>query len=220
MSKNAVFKLFKLLLLLAFATFGFQTYAQTPAEGRDYITLPVMQSTEKNRVEVIEFFWYACPHCFAMQPALEPWIKQLPKDVVFKRVPVAFDDSRLPHSRMFYTLEGLGKLSALHMKAFAAIHLEKNRLATPQAQADYFAREGVDRQAYLNMYNSFSVQTKVNTAQQTWRNYQVDGTPDLAIGGRYLTSPVRAGSVGASLQTADWLIAKIRKEQGRAIPPR
>lgn len=211
---NPFFKFFRLLILLLAAALPLQGYAQTPAEGREYRTLQVTQPTEKNRVEVIEFFWYACPHCFAMQPALDPWIKQLPKDVLFKRVPVAFDDSSIPHSRMFYTLEGLGKLQTLHMKAFNAIHLEKNRMATAQAQADYFAREGIDRQTYLNMYNSFSVQAKVNTAQQIWKSYRVDGTPDLAIAGRYLTSPLRAGSIGASLQAADWLVAKSRKEQG------
>jgi protein dithiol oxidoreductase (disulfide-forming) len=192
--------------------------AQAPALGKEFTAIEVTQPTDKSKVEVLEFFWYGCPHCKSIQPALEPWVKQLPKDVAFRRVPVAFQDMAVPHSRMYYALEGLGKVEAMHMKAFNAIHLEKNRLMTAEAQADYFAKEGVDRKAYLDMYNSFSVQTKVNAAQQAWKNYRVEGTPALAIGGRFLTSPSQAGSNAAALQTADFLIDRVRREHGKPVP--
>lgn len=210
-----LFKQFTVVFLLGLAAAG-SAFAQAPVDGKEYTSLTAAQPTEKGKVEVLEFFWYACPHCYALEPQLERWIKQLPKDVTYRRVPVAFQDSSIPHSRMFYTLEGLGKLEALHMKAFNAIHLEKNRMTTAETQADYFAKEGVDRKAYLDMYNSFSVQTKVRAAQQAWQNYKIEGTPALAIGGRFLTSPSQAGGHASVTQVADFLIDKARKEQGRS----
>jgi thiol:disulfide interchange protein DsbA len=184
-----------------------------PQEGVQYKNVvPPQPTADRNKVEVIEFFWYACPHCFSMQPILDPWSKNHPVEVLYRRVPVAFGDAKIPHSRMYYVLEALGRVDELNMKAFNGIHLEKKMLITGEEQAEYFKQFGVDPAKYLDLYNSFSVQSKVRAAQQTWQNYQIDGTPTIAVDGRWVTSPSMAGSNKGAMVVVDDLVDRARKE--------
>ncbi|MEI8325573.1 MAG: thiol:disulfide interchange protein DsbA/DsbL [Betaproteobacteria bacterium] len=181
-------------------------------EGTDYLALPKLVQVEaaKGKVEVIEFFWYNCPHCNAFEPALEAWVKRLPKDVAFKRIPVAFNDSLVPQQRLYYVLEALNKVDELHAKVFRAIHTEGLDLKTQDNMGSWLEKQGVDKAKFLNLYNSFSVSTKVRKASQMQDAYQVTGVPALGIAGRFYTDAPLAGNMAKALNVTDFLIAQVR----------
>lgn len=200
--------------LATVAGFLMQSPAQAaPAEGKEYQVLKAAQPVTPGKIEVTEFFWYGCPHCYDFEPDLEAWVKKQGKDVVFKRVPVAFRDDLLPHTRIYYALESLGKVDALHGKVFAAIHSERKRLLDPNEIADLMARNGIDRKAFLDAYNSFSVSTNTQRANKIADAYKIDGVPTIVIQGKYVTSPSIAGSKGAAVQTMDYLVTQVRDKK-------
>jgi thiol:disulfide interchange protein DsbA len=184
-----------------------------PTEGKDYIRVnPPLPAPTNGKIEVIEFFWYGCPHCFAFEPALEAWVKKLPADVEFKRVPVYFrEEPFAAHQRIYYALEQLGLVATMHQKVFNAIHVDHQRLDKPDAIAAFMAKSGVDKQKFLDAYNSFSVQTKARQARQLAEAYKVDAVPAMGIQGRYYTTASYAGSNERMLVVADYLIDHIRK---------
>lgn len=193
-----------------------------PVNGTDYRTLEKAQQVDSGKkVEVTEFFWYSCPHCSALEPALEAWVKKQGDKINFKRVPVAFRDSFIPQQKLYYSLEALGWVSALHGKVFRAIHVERQPLDTDKQIADFIAKQGVDTKKFAETYNSFGIQSKVQRATQLQAAYKVDGVPMIAIDGRYVTSPSIVGaSLGnrpeailhdATLQVMDWLVTKSAK---------
>ncbi|RJG02509.1 thiol:disulfide interchange protein DsbA/DsbL [Noviherbaspirillum sedimenti] len=161
-----------------------------PQNGKDYLTLEKPQQTESaGKVEVTEFFWYSCPHCSALDPALADWVKKQGDKISFKRVPVAFRDSFVPQQRLYYSLEAMGKADELQAKIFRAIHVERRQLDTEAQIVEFIAKEGVDKQKFLDLYNSFGVDAKVKRAVQLQSAYQIQGVPTLAVDGRYLTAP-------------------------------
>jgi protein dithiol oxidoreductase (disulfide-forming) len=181
-------------------------------EGFDYRVLPVPQPVEtKGKVEVIEFFWYGCPHCYDFEPELKAWLKRQPKDVSFRKVPVAFRDDFMPHSQLFYALEAMGKGDALNDKVMYAMHKENKRLMTENDIADWVATQGVDRNAFLASYRSFAVVSKARAAKQMADTYRIDGVPTIVMQGRYVTSPSIAGTKAKSIVVMDHLEDKIRK---------
>jgi thiol:disulfide interchange protein DsbA len=183
-------------------------------EGFDYRILPIPQPVEtKGKVEVIEFFWYGCPHCYDFEPELISWVKRQPKDVVFKRVPVAFRDDFMPHSQLFYTLEALGKGDALHEKVMYAMHKENKRLLTESEIADWAAAQGIDRNTFLATYRSFAVTSKARAARQLADAYRIDGVPTMVMQGKYVTSPSIAGTKAKAIGVMDFLEEKIRKDK-------
>jgi thiol:disulfide interchange protein DsbA len=203
-----------------------QASPQAPVNGTDYRTLATTEQTEApaGKVEVIEFFWYNCPHCFAFDPKLSDWVKKEGNAISFRRVPVAFRPSFQPQQKLYYALEAMNRMD-LHEKVFHAIHADRKPLNSEKEIVDYIAAQGVDRAKFLEVYNSFGVQTKVRRAAQLQDAYKIDGVPTLAIGGKYLTSPsiVGAGMGGnqpepalhdAALQVANWLVDKNAKEGG------
>lgn len=204
--------------VLATASLGLPglAYAQKkPENGSEYRALDKRVAVEaaQGKVEVIEFFWYGCPHCNSFEPQLEAWAKKLPSDVVLKRVPVAFRDDFVPHQRLFYTLEAMGKLDDLHRKVFQTIHVDKQSVdkeATILAWAD---KQGLDKAKFQELYNSFSVSTKARRGTQLQDAFKVEGVPALGIGGRYYTDGSMAGSMGRALQVTDYLIAEARKSR-------
>ncbi len=145
-----------------------QAQPKPPEAGVDYLVLdkraPV--ETAAGKIEVVEFFWYNCPHCNAFEPALEAWIKRLPKDVSVRRVPVSFRDDFVPQQRLYYAIEAMGLTEKLHSKIFTAIHGEKLQLNKSDAIADWVAKQGVDKGKFLEQYNSFTVSTKATRATQ------------------------------------------------------
>lgn len=181
-------------------------------EGFDYRVLPAPQPVEtKGKVEVIEFFWYGCPHCYDFEPELKAWLKRQPKDVSFRKVPVAFRDDFIPHSQLFYALEAMGKGDALNDKVMYAMHKENKRLMTENDIADWVAAQGVDRNAFLASYRSFAVVSKARAAKQMADTYRIDGVPTIVMQGRYVTSPSIAGTKAKSIVVMDHLEDKIRK---------
>lgn len=164
--------------------------AAAQVAGRDYQTLKQPQPTASGgKVEVIEFFWYGCPHCNSLQPSLHAWLKRKPADVEFKRFPAVFQDSWVPLTRLYYTLEAMGLADQLHLEVFAALHDKKTRLQEQKILFDWVASKGVDRQKFIDTYNSFSVQTRSQRAMDVTRNYDVQGTPAIVVNGHFITAP-------------------------------
>ena len=183
-------------------------------EGFDYRILPMPQPLEtKGKVEVIEFFWYGCPHCYDFEPELSSWVKRQPKDVTFRRIPVAFRDDLLPHSQLFYALEAMGKGDALNEKVMYAMHKENKRLMTEPEIADWVASQGIDRNTFLATYRSFAVVSKARTARQLAEAYRIEGVPTIVMQGKYVTSPSIAGSKAKAIVVMDYLEEKIRKDK-------
>ena len=185
-----------------------------PVEGTHYVRLsqPLPSTAPAGKIEVIEFFWYGCPHCNAFEPALQAWVQRLPADVAFRRVPVAFrEEPFVAHQRIYYALEAMGKLEAMHRKVFYAIHAERARLDKIEEIAAFMSKNGVDGAKFTEVFNSFSVQTKARQARQLAESYKIDGVPALGIQGRYFTSSTLAGTPERSLQVADFLIQQSRK---------
>jgi len=183
-----------------------------PASGTDYVTLdkPAAVEAPSGKIEVVEFFWYSCPHCNAFEPTFDAWRKGVAKDVVVRRVPVAFRDDFAPQQRLFYALEAMGLLDKLHAKVYAAIHLEKQNLAKAEAITDWVVKQGVDKAQFLAQFNSFSTATKISRAKQLQSAYQIEGVPALGIAGRFWTDGEHAKSMPRALQIVDFLVAQVR----------
>lgn len=184
-----------------------------PEEGTHYFLLDKRVPVEApaGKIEVVEFFWYNCPHCNAFEPKLEAWIKRIPPDVSVRRVPVAFRDEFVPQQRLFYTLEAMGKVEELHRKVFAAIHEQRVPLATQDTIAAWIEKQGLDKAKFLELYNSFSISSKARKAAQLQEAFKVQGVPALGIAGRYYTDGTTAGNMDRALQVTDFLIAEARK---------
>ena len=184
-----------------------------PVEGTHYVRLsqPV-PAGPAGKIEVIEFFWYGCPHCNAFEPTLEPWVKQLPADVAFHRVPVAFSaEPFVAHQRIFYALDSLGLVAAMHRKVFYAIHSDRMRLDKPAEISAFMGRNGVDAAKFMEAYDSFAIQAKAKQATQQAAAYKIDGVPAIGIQGRYYTSGSLAGTNEKALAVADFLMQRVRK---------
>jgi len=186
-----------------------------PVEGKDYVRLsqPLPVHTA-GKIEVVEFFWYGCPHCNAFEPTLDDWAKKLPADVDFRRAPVAFrEEPFFAHQRIFFALEEMKLVETVHRKVFYAIHNDRQRLDKPNDIAAFMTKHGVDAKKFLQHYNGFSVQTKARQAGKLAQAYKIDGVPALGIHGQYFTSISLAGTPQRALQVADFLILKSRAKQ-------
>jgi thiol:disulfide interchange protein DsbA len=191
-----------------------QPAARAPQELKDYTVLKTPVPVESGaKIEVLEFFQYSCPHCASFEPYLAAWKKKLPTDVDYRRIPIAWDNSTMPHVRIYYTLEALGKLPEMHEKVFAAIQKNRQPMLNPDAIADFMAANGIDRKQWLDTYNSFSVAARANRAGQIWRAYKVDGTPIMAVDGRFMTAPSMVGTREGTLVVLDYLVQRSRSER-------
>jgi protein dithiol oxidoreductase (disulfide-forming) len=197
----------------AFVCAPAQAQGFRPTEGKDYLTLGKRVPTEgaANTVEVIEFFWYSCPHCNAFEPTLESWIKTAPKHVAVKRMPVQFRDDFAPQQRLFYALEAMGKLDELHRKVFYAIHVEKQPINRDDTIVEWAGKQGLDKAKFAEVYKSFAVASKVRRATQLQEAFKVEGVPALGIAGRFYTDGSLAGSMERALAVAEYLITEVRK---------
>lgn len=186
-------------------------------EGQPFKVLsPALPTDVKGKVEVIEFFHYGCPHCRDFDPLLEQWLKTLPADVVFRRVPAIWGNAQLQGlARFYYAEEITGDLPKLHAKAFDAVQDAKVPLYTEAGALEWVEKQGVDAKKFGEAYKSFGVASKVQRADQLARDYKIQGVPTLAIDGKYLTAASMAGGHPGALKVADQLIARARKEQGR-----
>ncbi|MDO8773440.1 MAG: thiol:disulfide interchange protein DsbA/DsbL [Burkholderiaceae bacterium] len=185
--------------------------AVDPIEGKDYTRL--QQSVPvavPGKIEVIELFGYWCPHCFHLEPKLEAWVKKLPANVNFRRIPVAWQESQAPFQRLFFALETLSAKSDIHQKVFEALHVQHARLDSDAGAAAFAAANGIDKVKLADAMKGFAVATKMRAATQALAAYQVDGVPTLAINGQFLTSPEQAGGEDQALRVAEALIQKAR----------
>ena len=184
-----------------------------PEEGVDYLALDKRVPTEvgEGKIEVLEFFWYSCPHCNAFEPKFAAWIKAQPKDVVVRRVPVRFRDDFEPQQRAFYVFEALGMVEALHAKLFHAVHVERQQLNTPQALAAWADKNGLPEKKFAETYNSFGVATKARRSVQLQDAFKVQGVPALGVAGRFYTDGALTQNMDRSLQVVDYLIGEVRR---------
>lgn len=203
-------------VLAAVAAFAAPAAAQTPQAGIDYTVLKEAQPTDSpGKVEVTEFFWFGCPHCYSLEPALERWVKKQPKDVEFKRVPAYFNRQWEVGARVYYALEATGDLDRLFKPLFDAIHREGLRSGDEKAIAEWLAKQGVDMQKYNAALKSFGVDAKVRRAGQLTQAYKLDGVPAVAVQGKYVVSASQAGGVDRMFDILDLLVAQSRKDLGK-----
>jgi len=165
------------------------------------------------RIEVIDFFWYGCPYCNELQPALEEWAKRKPADVVLRRVPAILRDNWAPHARIYYTLELLGEVDRLHQQVYHGYHVEELHMSRPDVMEQWAARNGIDRRKWLDAYFSPEVDARVARAHQLTRRYEVQGTPSVVVDGRYLTSSSMTPSVRGVMPVVDDLIRLARQQR-------
>ncbi len=183
-----------------------------PHEGTQFTRVePPVPPAANGKIEVLEFFSYACPHCNAFEPSVDAWSKKLPADVSFKRVPVHFLMNAENFARTYYALETIGQVDALNRKIFAAVHVDRLRLDKPEDIAALVAKNGADGAKFLSAFNSFSVATNVTRAKKLAESYKLDGVPTMAVQGRYVTSPGQAGNAERALAVVDYLVARARK---------
>ena len=184
--------------------------AQQLRPGTDYSVLkPELPVETQGKIEVLEFFWYGCPHCYGLEPLLETWIPKLPADVQFKRVPAVFSERWAKDAAIFYALEASGNLERLHRPLFDAIHRDALKTDNGQALGQWLTKNGVDTKKFDEVGRSFSVQSKVRRAAQLSSAYRIEGTPAMAVHGRYTVGTDRGHA--AMLATVDFLIDQVRR---------
>src|SRR5436190_9779026 len=176
----------------ALASLAFVAGGASAQQAEFSLLNPPQPTDGGGKVEVIEFFWYGCPHCARLEPFIQKWSASLPKDVVFKRMHALPGNSWVEHATLFYTIEAMGLLDKLHVKIFDAIHSENQNLALKPARDAFLTKNGVDLAKYAEVEKSFAVQTKVNNARQKTAAYKVDGVPMLFVNGKYITSNTHA----------------------------
>ena len=217
-------KFFKRFLPLVAALAFFSPAGAAAAQavaGKDYRLINPPQPTDSGRkIELLEFFWYGCPHCNNLQPPLSAWLKRKPADVEFRRVPAVFQDSWVPLTKAYLTIEATGLVDKLHHDVFSAIHDQKIRLQDTKVLFDWVVKHGVDRQKFIDTYNSFAVQSRAQRSVDMTRNYDIPGTPALVVDGRYLTAPSMTLNPDNSIdyerffRVVDELVALARKNRG------
>ncbi|MEE9222503.1 MAG: thiol:disulfide interchange protein DsbA/DsbL [Nitrosomonadaceae bacterium] len=202
------------LLFLGLGLTGISDVRAELTEGRDYTVLLRPQPTESGKnIEIREFFWYGCPHCYKLHPYIKAWLKGVPKDVSFRYVPAIFRSSWVPGAKTFYTLEVMGARGKLHDKIYYAIHIERIDLTKEELLFNWIAKQGIDRKKFVDIYNSFTVENQSSQSSRMSKNYGFKGVPALVVDGKYLTSGRMGSTPQETIRTLDELIKKVRKER-------
>lgn len=206
----------RLILGLATLCFCAAAAAQKPTEGVEYLSLTPPQSTDApGKIEVIEFFWYRCPHCYSLEPVIEDWLKKLPRDVQFRRVPAIFNDEWALDARIFYTLEATGDLARVHKGLFNAIHQQGGVRQKGDAYmkwvADWLAKQGVDMANYNSALRSFTVENRLKRSAQMTQAYKIDGVPAIGVQGRWIVSATANSERVGMMNVTDYLVGEARK---------
>ena len=213
--RQALAALFACALTLFLCSAG-PVVAQIPASQKpiradlDYRVIAAQPVQTSNSIEVIDFFWYGCPYCNSLQPALERWISRKPADVTVRRIPAVLRDSWAPHARAYYTLEALGEVERLHQRAYFSYHVEELAMSRAEAMSEWAVRNGIARERWDATYNSAAVQRKVEEAVELTRAYNVTGTPSLVVDGRYVTSGNMSETLDGMIQILEGLIYRVR----------
>jgi thiol:disulfide interchange protein DsbA len=206
-----------LAVFLFVFSFGFISLPAVSAdivEGKDYTVLAKSQpSGDSGKIEVLEFFWYGCPHCYSLHPHLKNWLANIPGDVSFQYIPATLRPNWVPAAKIFYAIEALGITGSLHDKIYDAVHRDKIDLNNESVLFDWIEKQGIDRKKFENTSQSFAVQNQVSRSTQMSRQYQLNGVPALVINGKYLTSGRMGSTPQDTIKTLDALLEKIRKEK-------
>lgn len=183
-----------------------------PIEGTHYVRLsqpvPTMAA---GKIEVVEFFWYGCPHCNALEPLLTQWRRDLPADVGFRKVHVGFGERWVPHQQMFYALTALGRADEFGDRIFRALHVDGTNLDDRDRMADFLARSGLDRARFIAAFDSPAVRTEMTRAGELAKALGITGVPSLAVNRRWVTSPSMAVGNAAALKVVDHLLQQERR---------
>lgn len=201
--------MFKNLFVAALLLIGSSAFAAVEL-GRDYKLLNPPQPAGVKKIEVLEFFFYGCSHCFHLHPQLSAWEKTMPKDVDLIYVPTIFRDSWEPMARTFYALESLGQLHQFHDALYKAWNVDNEVIGDEAKVLDFLAPRGVDRAKFSAAYNSFSMQSKVVRAKQMIRSYSISGTPTLVVDGKYMISGLQPAD---AIRVLNEVIEMARKER-------
>jgi thiol:disulfide interchange protein DsbA len=198
--------------LVTASLFGMTAQAAEPIEaGKQYVELSsAVPVSEPGKIEVVEMFWYGCPHCYAFEPTINPWAEKLPADVHFVRIPAMFGGPWDAHGQLFLTLQSMGVENKVHSAVFNAIQKEHKKLTTPDEMAEFVATQGVDKDKFLATFNSFAIKGQIVAAKELAKKYEITGVPTLIVNGKYRFDLGSAGGPEQTLQVADQLIAKER----------
>lgn len=210
-------RLIHAILVAGLVALGTPAVAQPLVPGKDYRLLQPAQPVDNpKRIEVIEFFWYGCPHCADLQPALKAWMTKKSPDIEVRRVPAVFRENWIPHTRLFYTLEAMGHVDRLHDEVFKAIHEQKTDLGDLAKMQAWVARRGIDPKKFAEVYGSFGIDSRVQRSIQMSRSYQLTGTPSLVVNGRYMTSPAMTQGFERTFAVIEQLAEQIRSGKAPA----
>jgi thiol:disulfide interchange protein DsbA len=188
-------------------------------EESGYVTLSPTQPTDAgDKVEVVEVFWYGCPHCWHLEPTMKTWVAAIPSGAAFRRIP-ATGPRWDPHARAFYAAELLGKLDRFHEALFKAMQVDKRRILTEDDLVEFAGEIGMDRKEFRAAYNSFAVDAKVRKATELNARYGIDGVPAVIVNGKYRTSPQQAGSQDRFVDVLNTLVAVEIAAKGGAGSP-
>jgi thiol:disulfide interchange protein DsbA len=202
-------KLFSLLVVMLLA--APLAWAQPGKYQFTELKPPQPVETPGKSIEVVEFFWYGCPHCYNLEPLIEAWVKKLPPDVQFRRIPAVFNERWGHDAAIFYTFEAMGLLDKLHRPFFDAIHRDRLRSDDQAAMTQWLQKNGVDPKKFYETLKSFSVQTRTRRAVQLTTAYKIDGTPAMAVQGRYTVSTEQGRSREGMLDTVSYLVEMLRQ---------
>ncbi|MEE4380090.1 MAG: thiol:disulfide interchange protein DsbA/DsbL [Candidatus Competibacteraceae bacterium] len=185
-------------------------------EGTHYqkFPAPIPATAAEDKIEVVEVFWYGCPHCFSLEPVIDEWLAGKPENVEFVRIPAVFGRNWEIHARTFYAAEVLGVEDKIHKPLMEAIHAQKRPLNTEQQLAVFFAEQGVDKDAFLKALRSFDVETRLQRSQQLVRRYRITGVPAVVIKGEFWTNATMAGSHEKIFEVVDHLVVQESKTSG------
>jgi len=181
----------------------------------EYRLIPAQPVETGERIEVIDFFWYGCPYCNELQPALEDWIKRKPDDVAVRRVPAILKDNWAPHARIYYTLELLGEIERLHLKVYHSYHVEELSMSKPDVMEQWAVKNGIERRRWVDAYFSPEVDARIARAFQAAKRYNVQGTPSVVVDGRYLTSSSMTPTVRGMVPVLEDLVRLARQNRGK-----
>jgi len=202
----------KSLIFLLLMVSSVVLHAADFTEGVNYKKVVPQPTDTGNKIEVLEFFWYGCPHCYAFEPYIKAWKKTKPANVEFVRIPAVFRPDWEVQARAYYALSNMGIIEELHGKIFAAIHKDRKHLNTKQLLTDFVVKNGVDRKKFEAEYNSFSVDSMVRKAKKKQTAYKIQGVPSVAVNGKYLTSGSMSGSYENLIKIIDYLVKEESKK--------
>ncbi len=196
----------KLLIFLLLITSSAMIQAADYKEGVDYKKVATQPTDTGDKIEVLEFFWYGCPHCYHFEPNISAWKKSRPANVEFVRIPAVFRPDWEIQARTYYALSNMGVIEDLHIKIFEAVHKDKKKLNTKEALTDFVVQNGVDRKKFEEEYSSFAVDSMLRKNKKKQSAYNIQGVPSIAVNGKYLTSGSMSGSYDNMIKILNYLI--------------